>query len=40
MYIYMGDIFTSGDLPEDHDELGPCMLIDPIEAHNNTPETA
>ena len=37
--IAMRDILTSGDLQVGHKDLGPCMLVDPIEANNNTPKT-
>ena len=38
--IPIGDVLTSGDLPKGHDDLGPCMLVDPTEANNNTLKTA
>ena len=36
----MVDVLTSGDLPEGHNDLGPCILVDPTFANNNTPKSA
>ena len=36
----MGDVLTSDDLLEGHNDLGQPMLVDPTEANNNTSKTA
>ena len=38
--IPFGDILTSGDLQLGHNDLGKPMMVDHIEANNNTPQTA
>ena len=38
-YIPMGDVLTSGDLLEGHNDLGQPILVDLREKNNNTPKT-
>ena len=38
--ISMGNVLTSGDLHVGHNDLGPCILVDPTEANIETSNTA
>ena len=37
--MHRGDLLTSGDLHVGHNDLDQPILVDPIEANNNTPKT-
>ena len=36
----MGDVFTSGDLQEGHNDPDHARLVHPTKAYNNTPKPA